>query len=122
MDNPGLEDVIPFGILTRAEKRTVVIQLSQSRRDFVLQPRVGRILPDYPGLVQIHLCNPIWGCAQRIKNAVPISATTPLGLNDFLASDPRVVPLTRGQPWAGGRNPFGILTRTEKRTAVIRLS
>ena len=76
-----------------------------------------RILPYSPGLAgsfrttlgQIHSGPPTpSGVAPNELDLAPITAATPLGLNDLVSFNPRVVPQLRGQPWAGGRNPFGI--------------
>jgi hypothetical protein len=76
----------------------------ESQRDSVSKPRVAR--NELPwGLIVRTWSTPTGLC--RFRRAP--RATTPLGLPDFSSASPRVA--HSSQPWAGGRNPFGIGAR-----------
>jgi hypothetical protein len=77
-----------------------LVMFFQSQRDCIIQPRVAtKELP----WVDVQTTSTLKGLKPRAKNG----ASTPMGLKIFFGRLPRVA--RASQPWAGGRNPFGIL-------------
>lgn len=61
----------------------------------------------YPGSLTRKTSQPQRGCAPCDDRLTPSDGTA-LRFGSLVAHEPRVGLIASGQPWAGGRNPFGI--------------
>src|SRR5437870_535945 len=98
----------------------------ESQRDSASKPRVPR--NELPWVISARAPQLRRSCAVQPKDEMcgieraANSGTTPLGLAMFCGCGPRVA--RSSQPWAGGRNPFGIGARfaREKLTWLLKSS
>src|SRR2546430_511736 len=87
--------------MTAAENRQEAA-FPQSQRDCVTKPRVAR--NELPWVNRLCRLQPQWGCVTLLS-----LSRNPVGVVPIRAGLPRVA--RSSQPWALGRNPFGILQK-----------
>jgi hypothetical protein len=106
------------------------VSYRESQRDSASKPRVARHELPWVNVVKLRSTLkglrppfPFWTSA-AVRH--PITATTPLGLINFyrlprVARVPVFASLRRvhAQPWAGGRNPFGIGSRGDRMMVAV---
>ena len=89
---------------------------------FVLRPAKSKKAGPVGELQTCQIIYPLKISANGVapRHGAGPSGTTPLGLAAHGAGLPRVAPATPSQPWALGRNRFGIQRPARKRTAAQR--